>query len=66
MNLKQFWKKKMKKLDWYDIGLIKLAVAGVILMIAKLWAPLLSLSWYWYGLVFVLASFPVMYKIYIK
>jgi len=24
-------------------------------MIAKLWKPLLSLDWYWYGLIFVLA-----------
>ena len=56
MSLIKFWNKQIKKMDWLDIGLIKLSVAGVILMIAKLWTPLLSLDWYWYGLIFVLAA----------
>jgi len=33
---------KIKKLNWLDIQFIKLSVAGCILMIAKLWEPLLS------------------------
>lgn len=66
MGLMKFWKKKIKKMNWYDIGLIKLATAGFILMIAKLWAPLLSLDWYWYGLIFVVASFVVVFDVFSK
>ena len=46
----------IKKMDMWDIGLLKLTVAAFVLMAAKLWSPLLSLDWYWYCLVFVLAA----------
>lgn len=46
----------IKKMTWIDIGCVKLAVAGFILAIAKLWPGLLSLEWYWYGLIAVLAA----------
>ncbi|MFC1728143.1 hypothetical protein ACFLZ7_01600 [Nanoarchaeota archaeon] len=66
MSLINLWKKGIKKLDWKDMGLIKLSVAGFILMIAKLWAPLLNLAWYWYGLIFVLAAIRPFNKAYLK
>ena len=47
---------KVKNLGWVDIGLIKLSAMGFILMIAKLWKPLLSLDWYWYAIIGVLAA----------
>jgi hypothetical protein len=47
---------RIKKYHWTDIGLIKLSVAGFVLMIAKVWDPLLSLNWYLYGLVSILAA----------
>jgi hypothetical protein len=53
---------KIKKLNWVDIQFIKLSVAGAILMIAKLWEPLLSLDWYWYAIIFVLAAIKPTYK----
>ena len=53
---------KIKKLNRVDIGFIKLSVAGAILMIAKLWEPLLSLDWYWYAIIFVLAAIKPEYK----
>lgn len=53
---------KTKKLNWVDIQFIKLSVAGCILMIAKLWEPLLSLDWYWYAIIFVLAAIKPAYK----
>lgn len=53
---------KIKKLNWVDIQFIKLSVAGCILMIAKLWEPLLSLDWYWYAIIFVLAAIKPAYK----
>jgi len=54
---------KIKKLNWIDIQFIKLSVAGCILMIAKLWEPLLSLDWYWYAIIFVLAAIKPVYKV---
>ncbi|GAI14203.1 unnamed protein product [marine sediment metagenome] len=54
---------KIKKLNRVDIGFIKLSVAGCILMIAKLWEPLLSLDWYWYAIIFVLAAIKPAYKV---
>lgn len=42
------WDKKIKKMTWCDIKLIKLSTAAFVLMVAKLWAPILSLEWYWY------------------
>jgi len=53
---------KIKKLNWIDIQFIKLSVAGCILMIAKLWELLLSLDWYWYAIIFVLAAIKPAYK----
>ena len=53
---------KIKKLNRVDIQLIKLSVAGCILMIAKLWEPLLSLDWYWYAIIFVVAAIKPAYK----
>ncbi len=47
---------KVKNLGWVDIGLIKFSVMGFILMIAKIWKPLLSLDWYWYAIIGVLAA----------
>jgi hypothetical protein len=48
MALKKFIKKKMKKMDYFDVKLSQLGTAALFLMIAKLWPPLLSLEWYWY------------------
>jgi len=50
------WKARVAKLRVTDVQLIKLSVAGFILMIAKLWPPLLSLDWYWYAAIGALAA----------
>lgn len=55
--------KKIKKMEWYDISLTKLSVAAFILMVAKLWNPILALEWYWYAIIFVLAAISPMLKI---
>ena len=53
---------KVKNLGWVDVQLIKFSVMGCVLMIAKLWEPLLSLDWYWYAVIFVLAAIRPVYK----
>jgi len=53
---------KVKNLGWVDVQLIKFSVMGFVLMIAKLWEPLLSLDWYWYAVIAVLASIKPLHK----
>ena len=66
MSLTGWMDSKIKTLTWYDMALVKLSVAAIILMIAKLWSPLLALDWYWYGLIFVVAAIKPMIKIFKK
>ena len=56
MNFTKWANNKISKLTWVDIGLTKWSVAAFVLMIAKLWPPLLSLDWYWYALIFVVLA----------
>ena len=56
MSLFDWINENIKKCVWYDISLIKLSTAAFILMVAKLWAPILALEWYWYLLIAVLAG----------
>ncbi|MFT4344187.1 MAG: hypothetical protein ACMXYE_05590 [Candidatus Woesearchaeota archaeon] len=55
MSFIKWTNERIAKMNYWDIQCIKLAVAGFVLMIAKLWEPLLHLEWYWYALIFVLA-----------
>jgi len=66
MGIVSWYNEKIKKMDIWDIGCVKLAVAAIVLLIAKYWAPLLSLEWYWYVLVFVLASLRPLKKVFGK
>ena len=49
MSFKNCVDSKIKKCDLIDLKLIQLSSAALVLMIAKLWKPLLSLDWYWYS-----------------
>jgi hypothetical protein len=64
MGFMDWMDSKTKNLDGLDIQLIKLSVFFFTLMLAKLWAPLLSLEWYWYALVFVLAGIKPIYDVF--
>jgi len=55
VSFKSLVDSKVKKIDWVDLKLIQISSAALVLTIAKIWKPLLSLDWYWYGLIFVLA-----------
>ena len=45
----------IQKMTWSDMSLVKLSIAAFVLMIAKLWPDILSLEWYWYLVIFLLA-----------
>jgi len=50
------YEKMVKKLKGNDLPLIKLSVFSITLLLAKFWPVLLSLNWYWYLIVGVLAA----------
>ncbi|MBU4246413.1 MAG: hypothetical protein ABIF85_04845 [Nanoarchaeota archaeon] len=66
MNLTDWMTSKIRKFDWADISLTKISVFSFALMAAKLWAPLLSLEWHWYAVIFVLAAIRPLYKVFAK
>jgi len=53
---------KVKNLSWLDVKLTQLSAVGIALMIAKLWQPLLSLDWYWYAVISILAAIKPVYN----
>lgn len=66
MSLTKWANQKIKRLDYTDIKLIKIAVFAFALMLAKLWPTILGLAWYWYALIFVLAYIRPIHKIFKK
>ena len=54
---------KIKKCGWFDISLVKLSTFAFALLVAKLWQPILSLEWYWYAAIFVLAAIKPLAKV---
>ncbi len=48
MGLRDKGNELLARMDIVDVKLACLGKAALILMIAKLWPPLLSLEWYWY------------------
>jgi len=55
MGFKTWADSKVKQMSWVDLKLTQVSAAFFFLMLAKLWEPLLSLDWYWYAVIFVLA-----------
>lgn len=52
---------KVKHLRWFDISLIKLSTAAFVLLVAKFYPPILSLEWYWYVVLGLVAAIrPIM------
>ena len=52
-----FFNNLMKyKADVFDIAFTKIAVFAGALFIAKVWDTVLGLDWYWYLLIFIIAS----------
>jgi len=57
MNFFKYCEGKIREFSWYDLPLIKLSVAAFVLMIAKLYPPILSFDWYVYLILAVLFGF---------
>lgn len=66
MNLTKWYNLRIKRLNFWDIQLVEISAAAFILMIAKLWEPILSLNWYWYGIIMILFALKPLIKVYKK
>jgi len=66
MSFITFINNTVRKLDGADIGFIKLSVFAIAFLIAKYYPQVLSLDWYWYVGVAVLAAIRPIYRAYIK
>jgi len=66
MSITSWADSKIKKFNWLDVQFVKIAVFGFTLLVAKLWSPLLSLDWYWYALIFALATLKLFCKVFSK
>jgi len=66
MSFTVWMNSKLRKLNWVDIQCIKLGSAAFVLMVAKLWPPLLSLDWYWYLVIALLAVVKPVYKEFVE
>ena len=64
MDFRSWADAKAKRLGWLDMALVKISVFFFALMLAKLFAPLLSFDWQWYALVFVLAGIKPAYEVF--
>ncbi|MBN2567309.1 hypothetical protein JXB02_04465 [Candidatus Woesearchaeota archaeon] len=60
MGILSWVEKGARRMHWHHMSLLKLSVLAFALMAAKLWPPLLSLPWWAYGIVFVLATIPLL------
>lgn len=56
---------KVKKMDAYDLQCVKLGVFVTALLVAKLWSPILSLEWYWYAIIAVVAFIRPFHRIWL-
>ena len=54
----------IQRMRWWDISMVKLSTAAFVLMIAKFWPGLLSLDWYWYLIVALVAAYGPMMKMF--
>ena len=45
------------KADYIEIGFIKTSTMAFALIFAKLYSPLLSLDWYWYLIIGIVAAY---------
>jgi len=58
--------KKVSKLEWLDMALVKWSVFFFTLMIVKFWPNILNLEWYWYLLIWIILAIKPFIKVFSK
>ena len=66
MQLYDWLNRRVRHLDLWDIGLIKWSVAAFVLLLAKLWEPILSLPWQAYLVIAIGLVIRPAYKFYFE
>ena len=61
MTFSEWVDKRIKKLRWFDISLIKASVFVFVLMLVKFWPSLIYLDWYWYFIIFLVFAIRPLY-----
>lgn len=68
MNLINWMEKNIKKMKWYDVSLLKLAVFFMTLFLITAWAGfrnvVLGVEWYWYLIVGVILMVPLLKRMF--
>jgi hypothetical protein len=67
MNVNKFYGKMMKRMNWQDIGVLKLIMIFFTLMLVTAWAGfrelVLGVAWYWYLAFWIILTLPMMKKL---
>lgn len=70
MCFKELTNKLKKKMQWYDFSLIKLSTFFFTLALVSGWSWFrdftLSIDWYWYAVVAIIFSVPILKKMFSK
>lgn len=68
--MRKYWNKKIKKMDFWDVGLIKWSTAAFILFVITIWPAVMnlvhSINPWWFFIAFVIFVIRPFYRIYLK
>lgn len=69
MGLFDFINKKVQKMKWYDISLLKLTVVFATLFVLTVWSGLrnfiISFEWFWYAEITAILMVPLLYRFFL-
>ncbi len=66
MNFKSFFDKKVQKMDWLDIALVKWSCIALGIMIAILIPALTEISIWWFVIIVIILGARPFYRAYLK
>lgn len=66
MAITEWMDRRIARLNWMDIGLLKICVMAFVLMVAKLWPPLLMPDWKVFGAIFLITYAPLFIKLVVR
>lgn len=66
MSFIKFANSKIKKIDFFDFQLVKISSFFFALTLAILFPIIISLDWYIYAVIFILAAIRPFYKVFFK
>ena len=68
MGLFKWYEKHIEKFKWYDVSLFKLSMFFFTLFLVTVWSGfrnfILGFAWYWYFILFVIVTIPLLKKMF--